>query len=383
MFDVRILQELGELSKGKKSPKEIQDFYVIRNHKGLVVVTVGDWANNHVGGPWIDKEVNNYLGFSEDKKLNGGLIGKVVVEKALKEADLDLSGENLIKYLNGAIRDEYKKLGILSEAINNPAHRFTGYFSNAIIKKLPNGKLKLEITSLGDVHAFVNGERISGEEKGIDKLHEEFRREYIRNTGRVDEAYFESMKPLIINQQFRQQNNPSGEAPYGAIDGIETLMYGPKLGEEQRKYYQHLEDTLPGQSNIILATDGYNFIDGMKAERIEDLEEMLFLTWYVDPGRFLKYLFKGTVQGDRTAVEIFYRGNYPSTAIVNPLFNKNRKTISFRGKTYEIDPEYKEQLTVLRKAYESERTGVGEYDFQIIDDYIQKRLSEGIKFLEQ
>ena len=380
MPQVKILQELGELSKGKKSPNEIQDFYVIRSHKDLIVVTVGDWANNHIGGPWIDKEVNRYLGFSEDRKLNGGLIGKVVVEKALKKADLDLSGKDLITYLNEAIRGEYKKLGILDEATNNPAHRFTGYFSNAIIKKLPNGKLKVTITSLGDVYAFVNGEKISGEGKGIDRLHEEFRREYIRNTGRVDEAYFEVMKPLIINQQFNQQNNPFGDAPYGAIDGIETLMYGSKLGEEQKKYHQHLEDIFPGESNIILATDGYNFIDGMKVTNIEDLERMLFLTWLVDPGRFLKYLFKGTVQGDRTAVELSYRGSDFSTHIVEPVFNKNGKTISFKGKTYEIDPEYKEQLAVLRESYESKRTGVGECDFQIINGYIQRRLEEGKSF---
>ncbi len=382
MTHIRVLQELGELSKGKKKPEEIQDFYVIRNHKDLIVVTVGDWANNHIGGPWIDKEVNRYLGFSEDKKLNGGLIGKVVIEKALKEADLDLSGENLITYLNEAIREEYKKLGILSEAINNPAHRFTGYFSNAIIKKLTNGKLKATITSLGDVHTIINGIKVAGEEKGIDRLHEEFRREYIRNTGRVDEAYFEVMKPLIINQQFNQQNNPFGEAPYGAIDGIETLLHGP-LGDEQKKYYQQLEDTIPRESKIILATDGYNFIDGMEVTNIEDLERMLFLTWFVDPGRFLKYLFKGTVQGDRTAVELSYKGSDFSTHIVEPVFNKNGKTISFEGKTYRIDPEYREQLTVLREAYSSERTGVGEYNFPIIDEYIQRRLGEGEKFLRQ
>jgi len=146
-------------------------------------------------------------GQSFEGRSGGELAAELVVQTCLSS---DATGEALIAEVSGALRSLYESIN--PSALTDSAFRFA---ATLVAAKLVADQLV--ITQVGDSSFRINGTDTYTNDKLVDKLTANVRKEYIEATGDVTGSR-DFIMPLLKAQHIHQ-NNADSPLGYGVIDG--------------------------------------------------------------------------------------------------------------------------------------------------------------------
>ena len=221
-----------------------------------------------------DKSGKKYEG-----KTGGELASRLVVQESLTS---ELTGTNLVNYLNGKIAELYGQLGII-ENTSDPKYRFScGFISVKITGD------KILVTYLGDAGFRINGKNLYREVKQVDIDNSEERARFIEQTGDIPGSRDHIMPRLLKQFDYQNQNNePLG---YGVLDGTQTPP----------KFVKTFEYPKADVKTIELFSDGYFAVpeetDIVAWEKLHEQVEQ------EDPDKWKRY--KSTKQKDDRTIAI-------------------------------------------------------------------------------
>ncbi len=142
-----------------------------------------------------------------DGHTGGELAAQVVVETSLNS---ELYGEALAYEVGDALRALYEKIN--PSALSDSAYRFA---ATMVVAQLRDDQLI--ITQVGDSSFRINGRDVYTNNRSIDTLTANARKEYIEATGDIAGSR-DFIMPLLKAQHVHQNNNDS-TLGFGVIDG--------------------------------------------------------------------------------------------------------------------------------------------------------------------
>lgn len=195
-------------------------------------------------------------------KTGGEIAARFVVDVCLSS---EANGLELIEEINLRFKELYEKIN--PKALDNSAFRFAATLVNA---RLTGGELI--VTQVGDSAFRLNGTDVYTNNKVVDDLTANARKEYITATGDIAGSR-EFIMPLL-KAQHAYQNNPEHPLGYGMVDGT-------TIPEQFVKVYTFPIDSV---HTIEIASDGYygTFPNSPDISTYEDLHRHIEV---VDPSK--------------------------------------------------------------------------------------------------
>jgi len=193
--------------------------------------------------------------FEWDGGKSGGKLAMEIIKEKIKELDGDIDYRSFVDKLTEALSSYYKDhltSEMQVELYKNPEQRVSASLVAYSVKKH-------EIWMIGDCQSLVGGVPYTNP-KAVDEIVAGARALYLE--GEMHEGKKESdllsndtgrhyIQPLLVRQR-KLQNNHHSLSPfaYSVLDGFSVPMDGVKRIKLPK-------DIVPGQGDIILATDGY------------------------------------------------------------------------------------------------------------------------------
>lgn len=193
-------------------------------------------------------------------KTGGEVAANIVVQTALAT---DLNGKDLANAITEEIKRYYTKHA--PQALEDSAYRFASMMAVARIVGY-----ELVITQIGDVAFRINGKDEYKNDKEIDLINANLRKEYVAKTGDIPGGR-EHILPRL-KEQHKLQNNGEDTLGYGTLDGSPV----------PEKFIRTFSFPLAEVHILELVTDGY--FGAFPAEAtIEAYEELHVHIETVDP----------------------------------------------------------------------------------------------------
>ncbi len=213
-----------------------------------------------------------------DGRTGGELAAELVVEVCL---NTELIGEELINEVSGKLSALYEKIN--PNALTDSAYRFA---ATVVVARLSGDQLI--ITQVGDSSFRINGSNAYTNNKIVDALTANTRKEYIEATGDIAGSR-DFIMPLLKVQHVHQNNNES-PLGYGVIDG------SPVPSKFIKTYTFNQSDV----STLELVSDGYYGV--FPTETTIDAYEVLHETIeQTDPNKCGEFV-STKLNDDRTVV---------------------------------------------------------------------------------
>jgi len=263
----------------------MRDFYSIGSPSpNIKTLVVGDMANNLTGQmSHLLPNLAARLHLPPEYRFNTGLLGSRTFREQL--GHFATTGTEFIADANRTLTNMYAELDMVArgDADRDRAELATGCATQAHI-----GPDRTIITSVGDVYAWVNGDRVAGQEKEIDVLKDKLITDLLEGWGKsedrmgvltryvdgfrvatqlgvsttyklvqvlhgvdstVRQEIYSAIDRIVTPWQIRTlQNNQSSyyKLRYGAIDGTET----------PEEFIETREISTSEIDSIVLGTDG-------------------------------------------------------------------------------------------------------------------------------
>lgn len=211
-------------SEGKEPPKNEDKFAY--NQKSIVL---SDGATDKTGIYYEkDKTTGNY-------RTGGDVAASIAVETALSSG---LNGIELATAITNAMQFYYQQH--CPQALDDPAYRFA---ATLVAARIQNDKLV--ITQIGDSSFRINGRKEYKNDKEIDQINSDLRKEYVNRTGDIPGGRTTILDSL--KEQYKLQNNSVDKLGYGALDGSEV----------PEKFVKVFEFPLTDVGTVEIVSDGY------------------------------------------------------------------------------------------------------------------------------
>lgn len=225
--------------------------------------------------------------FKYDDKTTGKKASEVILE-TIKEFVYDITSVDAVKMITRKLEEEYEKIGIYENVLENPKNRFA---ANAIIYS----KYSNEIWSIGDCQCMMNN-KVYKFEKEVDTIIADVRAFYLEglilNGEKVHDLIKhdksrEYIKPLLEMQLSFQNEKANHQYSYCVIDGFEM--------DYSKIEIINVNDC----EEIILASDGYPKL----FDTLEKSEKHLKKIIELDPLCFKEYKSTKGIIGDNISFD--------------------------------------------------------------------------------
>lgn len=255
-----------QFSEGKNPPKN--EDVIGRNESTLVLC---DGAT--------DKSGKRFEGPDGREQTGGELAARLAVETCMHS---DKFGQELVDEISSNILKLYESIN--PDALEDSSSRFGATL--VVAKAVSN---EIIITQIGDTSFRINAEQVFMNDKLIDQITANARKEYIEATG--DTAGSRDFIMPLLKQQHKFQNNPDHPLGYGVLDGTQVPVKFVKTFCFQRGEVHTLE----------IVSDGYfgAFPEEATTNSYEEIHRQIER---VDPDKYKKYI--STKSSDDRAVLI-------------------------------------------------------------------------------
>lgn len=260
---------------GKKSPETCEDGLVIANDFIAVIDGSTSKTPHHLNP---DMKNGRYAMM---------LISEYIRENLKAEASIDDFCQGVTAYINNV----YEKLGVAERMRLHPEERLT---ASAILYS----KVRQEVWMVGDCQAIIGGKLYENGKPYEQEIAE--KRAALIKEGMAPAEARKQIEPLLIEAMLSGQNKT-----YTVIDGFPVYREGVKVVSLKMEpasngietYLQEHSKAVSVPNEVVLASDGYPFLQPTLAESEAALAEQLAN----DPQNIHTFIAtKGVVEGNKS-----------------------------------------------------------------------------------